>query len=257
MHLFLLQMARFEWEFIQKSVKQIPPNALVLLPEYVATPFFLELTSLEPEKIDGHSQARLEQLQALSTKHGVVFSVPLVFLKEQGLFKQIALISPQDTQFYNQQRLVGFEHWMEAQFFANPQPTDFKPPPTLEIEGIKVAPLFGYELHFDKLWVVLQEAGVEVVLVSTASTFESFERWRCVLRSRAFCNSMLVARANRIGMVRKDQNIPWRFYGDSLIALPDGSVASSLEGDLGVLHLEVQKVYLQAWAKEWGFRPPN
>ncbi|BCZ18510.1 Putative nitrilase/cyanide hydratase [Helicobacter sp. NHP19-012] len=257
MHLFLLQMASFEWEFIQKSVRQMPPNAVVVLPEYAATPFFLELLSLAPEKIDSHSQARLEQLQLLSAKHQITFSVPLVLLKEQGLLKHIALISPQDTQFYSQQRLVNFEHWGEASFFANPQPTAFKTPPILEIEGIKIAPLFGYELHFDRLWVALQEAGVEVVLVSTASTFESFERWRCVLRSRAFCNSMLVARANRIGMVRENQNIPWRFYGDSLIALPNGNIASSLEGDLGVLHLEVHKAYLQAWAKEWGFRPPN
>ncbi|BCZ17786.1 Putative nitrilase/cyanide hydratase [Helicobacter sp. NHP19-003] len=257
MHLFLLQMARFEWEFIQKSAKQMPANAVVVLPEYAATPFFLELLSLEPEKIDSQSQARLEQLQVLSAKHQIIFSVPLVFLKEQGLVKQIAFISPQDTQFYSQQRLVNFEHWGEASFFANAQPACLKTPPTLEIEGIKIAPLFGYELHFDGLWMALQEVGVEVVLISTASTFESFERWRCVLRSRAFCNSMLVARANRIGMVRKDQNIPWRFYGDSLIALPNGNIASSLEGDMGALHLEVHKAYLQAWAKEWDFRPPN
>ncbi|CRF41559.1 carbon-nitrogen hydrolase family protein [Helicobacter ailurogastricus] len=257
MHLFLLQMAGFDWEFIQKSVRQMPPSAVVVLPEYVLTPFFLELLNLTPEKIDSYSQARLEQLQTLSLKHQITISAPLVLLKEQKLFKQIALISPQDTQFYHQQRLVHFEHWAEAQFFANPQPAGFKIPPTLDIEGIKIAPLFGYEMHFDGLWMALQEAGVEVVLMSTASTFESFERWRCILRARAFCNSMLVARANRIGMVRENQNVPWRFYGDSLIALPNGNIASSLEGDLGVLHLEVQKAYLQAWAKEWGFRSQN
>ncbi len=255
MHLFLMQMAHFDWEFVQKSVKQMPPQALVIFPEYVLTPFFLEILESEAQKINSFSLARLEQLEQLAYKYQLYMSAPLILQEQKGLVKQIALITPQDTQFYTQQKLMPYDHWNEAHFFNNPQPDKLSAPLTFMLEGIKIAPLFGYELHFDLIWLCMQEEGVEVVLLSTASTFESFERWRAVCKARAFCNSMLVARANRIGMVRsKQSNLPWRFYGDSFIALPNGNIASSLEGDQGILHLEVHKEYLEAWAKEWGFR---
>lgn len=265
MHLVLIQMARFDLEFVQKTLGKMPKRALVLFPEYVLTPFFLELLEEDARKIHQHSCVRLEQLQDLALKHRVHFVAPVVLQKEQGLYKQMAWVSPESVQFYTQQKLMGFDHWDEAGFFANPQ-TKIQAPLSFTLESIKIALLFGYELHFDAIWLEMQKQGVDMVLLSTASTFESSERWRTICMARAFCNSMLIARANRIGMVRqahypkdnpKRHNIAWRFYGDSFIALPNGQIVDSLQGEEGVLHLEVQKNYLDAWAQEWGFRNPN
>ncbi len=265
MHLVILQMARFDLEFVGKTLAKMPPQALILFPEYVITPFFLELLESEAHTIHQHSQARLEQLQELATKHQQHLIAPLILQESSGLIKQMAWVSPSQTQFYPQQKLIHFSHWDEEAFFANPK-TKGRAPLIVELEDLRIAPLFGYELHFDSIWLDMHQKGVDIVLLSTASTFESSERWRMLCQARAFCNSMLIARANRIGSVRQGyypkhssqkHNIAWNFYGDSFMALPNGQIGDSLRGDLGVLHLEVSKDYLDAWAQEWGFRKPN
>ncbi len=262
MHLALFQIARFDLDFIKSNLAQIPEGALCLFPEYILSPFFLELLQAEPSRLLDQVQTHQAQLQELAAQRGVHLIIPTLSAHGQGLLKEMAWISPQHSQFFPQQRLIAFDHWDEAAFFANPKQA-FKTPLMFYLEGIKIAALFGYEVHFDALWLKIQEEGVDMVLLSCASTFESYERWRAVCSARAFCNSMLVARANRIGMVRQEyyqgvkHNLPWRFYGDSFIALPNGQINDSLQGQEGVLHLEVHKEYLDAWAREWGFREPR
>ncbi|MFC3848131.1 carbon-nitrogen hydrolase family protein [Helicobacter baculiformis] len=262
MHLAIFQTARLDLEFLQRNLDQIPKGALCLFPEYVLSPFFLDLLKSEPQHIVNQAHTRQAQLEALARQRSVHFAVPTLTLQEQGLYKQMAWISPNHTHYYTQQRLIAFDHWDERAFFANPQKA-LQMPLNFVLEDIKIALLFGYELHFDALWLTMQENGVDMVLLSTASTFESFERWRAVCSARAFCNSMLVARANRVGLVRQEYyqenkcNLPWRFYGDSFIALPNAQIVDSLQGQEGVLHLEIHKEYLDAWAREWGFRTPQ
>ncbi|WP_104732094.1 carbon-nitrogen hydrolase family protein [Helicobacter salomonis] len=262
MHLALFQMARFEQDFIKANLAQIPQGALCLFPEYILSSFFLDLLQEDPEHALSQVQNRQAQLQELAFKNGIHFVIPTLSAHPNGLLKEMAWISPEHTEFVPQQRLIAFDHWDEQGFFANLK-QDFKPPLSFVLEGIKIAALFGFEVHFDALWLKMQEEGVDMVLLSSASAFESFERWRAVCSARAFCNSMLVARANRIGMVRQEyyqgvkHNLPWRFYGDSFIALPNGQISDSLQGQKGVLHLEVHKEYLDAWAREWGFRTPQ
>ncbi|WP_233702790.1 carbon-nitrogen hydrolase family protein [Helicobacter felis] len=262
MHLALFQMARFDLDFIKSNLAQIPKGALCLFPEYILSPFFLDLLQENPEHILLQVQDRQVQLQELACKHGVHLVIPTLRAHSKGLLKELAWISPKHAEFSPQQRLIAFDHWDEQAFFVNPK-QDFKTPLSFVLEGIKIAALFGFEVHFDALWLKMQEEGVDMVLLSSASAFESFERWRAVCSARAFCNSVLVARANRIGMVRQEyyqgvkHNLPWRFYGDSFIALPNGHISDSLQGQEGVLHLEVHKEYLDAWAREWGFRSPQ
>ncbi|WP_120944922.1 carbon-nitrogen hydrolase family protein [Helicobacter labacensis] len=262
MHLAIFQIARLDLEFLQRNLAQIPEGALCLFPEYVLSPFFLDLLKSDPQHCASQAQARQAQLETLARQRGVHLALPTLSLQDHKLYKQMAWISPKHTRYCLQQRLIAFDHWNERAFFANPH-QELQMPLNFVLEGIKIALLFGYELHFDKLWVMLQEASVDMVLLSTASTFESFDRWRAVCSARAFCNSMLVARANRVGMVRQEYyqehkcNLAWRFYGDSFVALPNGQIEDSLQGQEGVLHLEVQKAYLDAWAREWGFRTPK
>lgn len=72
-----------------------------------------------------------------------------------------------------------------------------------ERDGLRIAPLFGFEAHFDEIWVQAKNQGVDVVLLSSVATFESNERWRLLCQMRAFCASCVVVRANRIGAYRQ------------------------------------------------------
>ncbi|WP_235852507.1 carbon-nitrogen hydrolase family protein [Helicobacter vulpis] len=191
MHLAIFQMARFDLDFIKQNLAQIPKGALCLFPEYVLSPFFLELLHSDPQHSASQAHTRQTQLESLARQRGVHVLVPTLAFCDHKLYKQMAWISPQHTHYYLQQRLIAFDHWDEQAFFANPK-EGFQTPLNFVLEGIKIAPLFGFEVHFDALWLKLQEIGVDMVLLSSASAFESFDRWRAVCSARAFCNSMLV-----------------------------------------------------------------
>ena len=90
---------------------------------------------------------------------------------------------------------------------------------------MKFAIMSGFETHFDELWSNLKN--VDCVLVPSISTFDSYERWKALLLSRAFTHNCYVLRANRIGEYKEDENI-WQFYGDSFLADPNGELLEHL-----------------------------
>ena len=110
----------------------------------------------------------------------------------------------------------------------------------------------GYELHFDPLWDAVRRKKVDLVLLPTASTFGSHERWKELIRSRAFLYGCYVLRANRLGEF-SDGEVKWRFYGDSMLVNPEGEVEMMLEDKESMLIEPISKRMVKTHRDSWKF----
>ncbi len=255
-----LQLESFKEDLIHSSLKAVSDSSVVVLPEYVINPFFHHNMALDFAEISTQSMQAIECLLKICKEKDLVISAPVLLEEENKIYKKIALISKEGVQYYTQQRLIPYSHWDEESFFDNER-AEFEELLVFERGGLKFAPMFGFEAHFDELWVKAKAQGIDVVLLSSVGTFESNERWRDLGKMRAFCASCMVVRANRIGsycqvITKKEQKSEflWKFYGDSFVALPDGSIENSLQGKMGMLSTQVTKHYINEWAKAWRFR---
>ncbi|WP_457605493.1 carbon-nitrogen hydrolase family protein [Nitratifractor sp.] len=225
---------------------------LVLLGEYVLNHFFRELEGIPRSMVREQSRKHLELLQKLAKKHDMVFIAPLVRIKKKQFYKTIAKITPKSVKYYTQQILIPYEHWNEEAFFSNPVEA-LRDPMIFKIDGFRVAVMAGYELHFDPLWKRLDERKVDLVLLPTASTFGSHNRWRTLIKSRAFIHGCYILRANRLGEFSEGE-IRWRFYGDSMLVNPDGEVEMMLEDKESMLVEPIEKAAVKEHRKSWRFR---
>ncbi|OYZ56524.1 MAG: carbon-nitrogen hydrolase family protein, partial [Sulfuricurvum sp. 24-42-5] len=169
----------------QKGVK------LMLLGEYLLNPFFKELVNTPISMIAEQSAHQIETLKALAAKYEMVFIAPIVTVKKKECCKMIAKISGRSVTYYPQQFLINYLHWNEEAFFANPvEPV--KAPMMFSINGFKFAVMGGFEIHFDPMWDMINSKSVDVVLLPSASTFESHNRWRELIKTRAFTHNCYI-----------------------------------------------------------------
>jgi len=160
--------------------------------------------------------------------------------------------SPTSTAYYHQQILINYKHWNEEKFFAN-DIKELSAPMTFSVDGFKFAVMAGFELHFDSFFTEIMEKNIDAVLLPTVSTFESHERWRELIKMRAFTNSCYVIRANRIGEYT-DGKHSWNFYGDSLVVNPDGEIENHLGNQEELLMIDLDKKAVKNARKSWGFK---
>ena len=224
---------------------------LLLLGEYVVEPFLHDWQKNIEENL-ARTQELLAHFVDLSKTHKTILATPILHRKDKKIYKSFALIKNGKVRYANAQRLLGFEHWNEKELFANTTPKNPRSLPTLEICGLKVAFLFGFETYFDAIWIKLRAQNVDVVCVATAATFGSQERWRAILQSRAFLNSCYVLRANRIGAYCGETT--WEFYGDSLFVAPSGAVESFLGKDEELLIAKILPEHINEYKTYWKFR---
>lgn len=230
----------------QKGVK------LVLLGEYLLNPFFKELVQTPVSMIAEQSVHQIETLKSLASKYDLVFVAPIVTVRKKECTKMIVKVSPRSVTYYPQQFLINYPHWNEEKFFANPvQPV--KMPMIFAVEGFKFAVMGGFEIHFDPLWEAVDAKNVDVVLVPSASTFESHNRWRELLKTRAFTHNCYILRANRVGEYF-DEKHAWKFYGDSMAISPDGDVEADLGNTEELLIVDLDRNAINESRKGWGFR---
>ncbi|BCD62573.1 nitrilase [Nitratiruptor sp. YY08-26] len=226
---------------------------VLLLPEYVLNPFFGELQEIPKNMLLQQTQTHLDILKDLSLKYDLVIVAPVIRGYKGSLYKSIALVRSGKTYYYNQQILINYPHWNEERFFDNPV-QKLEAPLVFRIDGVKFGILPGFEIHFASLWNALAKKDVNVVLVPSASTFGSTQRWREILQSMAFMYNFYVIRANRIGEYRdKDGNI-WDFYGDSMSIDPGGKILVNLGKKEEFLIEHIDKKIVKEAKKSWGFR---
>lgn len=230
----------------QKGVK------LILLGEYLLNPFFKELINTPISMIAEQSLHQIETLKALAAKFEMTFVAPIVMVKKKECTKMIAKISGRSVTYYPQQFLINYPHWNEEAFFANAiEPV--KPPMMFSIHGFKFAVMSGFEIHFDPMWEAISAKGIDAVLLPSASTFDSHNRWREVIKMRAFTHNCYILRANRVGEYH-DEAHAWKFYGDSMLVTPDGDVESDLGNTEELLIVDLDRKMLAEARKGWKFK---
>ncbi len=230
----------------QKGVK------LVLMGEYLLNPFFKELVHTPVSMIAEQSAHQIETLKALAAKYDLVFVAPIVTVRKKECTKMIAKVGPRSVTYAPQQFLINYPHWNEEKFFANPV-EPIKPPMIFAVDGFKFAVMGGFEAHFDPLWEAVDAKNVDAVLIPSASTFESHNRWRELLKTRAFTHNCYLLRANRVGEYY-DEKHAWKFYGDSMVISPDGDVEADLGNTEELLIVDLDRKALAESRKGWGFK---
>ncbi|MDD2780089.1 carbon-nitrogen hydrolase family protein [Sulfuricurvum sp.] len=230
----------------QKGVK------LVLMGEYLLNPFFKELIQTPVSMIAEQSTHQIETLKALALKYDLTFVATIVTVKKKECTKMIAKVNARSVTYYPQQFLINYPHWNEEKFFNNPiEPV--KSPMIFACEGFKFAVMGGFETHFDPLWEAVSSKVVDAVLVPSASTFESHNRWRELLKTRAFTHNCYILRANRVGEYC-DEKHAWKFYGDSMVVSPDGEIEADLGNTEELLIVDLDRKSLSESRKGWGFK---
>jgi len=227
---------------------------LMLFGEFVLNRFFKELINTPPEMIESQSKQQIVELERIANESGVVIVIPMVIKRSGGFLKCVVKFEKdKKIRYFPQQRLISFPHWNESVFFVNDTKKEIELH-TFMLEGIKFGVLFGYELHFDEFFVDAKKKGVDVILLPTAATFASQNRWREIARVRSFLNSSYLLRVNRIGRYKEGINDVWEFYGDSFLVTPDGEISGSLGDREEILVGDIDKEYIREVRKLWSFR---
>jgi len=244
-----IEKAKLDYYLMIAKSKKVD---IALLPEYTTNLFFKEMEKATLALIEEQSAKQMENLTKLSEVYGVTIVAPFVTFKKKQPYKTIAVFTQGEVKHYFQHVLMPYKHWNERAFFKN-EPQPFKPF-TFVKNGFKVGIIGGFEMHFDKIWEGLGHKGVDVVLVPTASTFESVNRWRELFRVRAFTNSLYIVRANRIGEYEGAKNSgKWEFYGDSFVVNPFGEIENNLGSKEEILVCELEKHEIVEAKKTWQF----
>lgn len=237
---------RYLSDAFKKHKRQID---LVVLGDFVANKFFKEYSSKTPLKREFSTQEKY--FSTLAKKYSTTIITPLIEYKGDKFYKSILIADSNQNRFYQASHLMDFSHWNEMAFFDNSLKA--KEPLIFSVANLKVSVIFGWEAHFDEVFIKLRKKGVDVLIIPTASTFSSNARWAKLLAMRSFLNSCFIVRANRVGSY-VEGSIEWKFYGESFIAMPDGSLVDMLGDKEGILVSEISENALQEIKGVWKFR---
>ncbi|MBU1659281.1 carbon-nitrogen hydrolase family protein [bacterium] len=225
---------------------------VLLLGEYILNPFFKELESLSVSMIQEQAQHQIKVLKDLSSTYFITIVAPLIIVKKQKVYKTIAKFAPNSTSYYQQQLLINYPHWNEEKFFSN-EAEALQAPLIFKVDGFKFAVMSGFELHFDELWMQLSNKNIDCVLLPSVSTFKSYDRWKHLILSRAFTHNCYILRANRIGEY-KDEELSWQFYGDSILASPNGELLEHLGNKEELMIVDMNHGEVIQARRTWGFK---
>jgi nitrilase len=225
---------------------------LLLLGEYILNPFFKELESMSITMTKEQAEHQIKVLKELSTTYNITIVAPLILVKKQKIYKTTARFAPNSTSYYQQQLLINYPHWNEEKFFDN-EIKELESPLVFKVDGFRFALMNGFELHFDELWAKFSGKNIDCVLLPSVSTFDSYERWKNLITSRAFTHNCFVLRANRIGEY-KDKDFDWQFYGDSILASPNGELLSHLGNKEELMIVDMSHAEVLQARRSWGFK---
>ena len=225
---------------------------VLLLGEYILNPFFKELQTLSLAMIKEQAKHQSKVLKELSSQYNMTIVAPLIMVKKKKVYKTIAKFSPSSTSYYEQQILINYTHWNEEKFFNN-EVKQIQTPFIFKIDGFKFATMSGFELHFDEIFAKLSDKKIDCLLVPSVATFESYERWKSLVLSRAFTNNYYILRANRIGDYH-DKDYDWGFYGDSLLASPNGELLEHLGNKEELMIVDMSHSDVVRSRRLWGFK---
>lgn len=220
-------------------------SSMVVMGEYVLSPFFKTLPSIPQEMLQAQSTHHIQRLSYWARRYNLHIVAPIIRVEAGHYWKNIAYITPKTTLYYTQNFLIPYSHWDEEHFFT---PSNTNTPLVVTYNEWKIAIMGGFEAHFDPMWA----PPVDIAIIPSASTFDSHQRWRELLKMRAFTHQCYVIRANRVGEYY-DEHHRWHFYGDSLGISPEGEIEMSLGEQAGIGWMDLHRSTLTTAREGWGF----
>ncbi len=225
---------------------------LIVLGEYVSNLFFKELEKMPISFVAEQGKRQLESLKTLARQYGVTLVAPLVTVINGQPTKSLYCFTPHKSARYDQRTLIDYPHWNEARFFTGNTASSHNAPLIFNHRGFKIAALFGFEIHFDPLWLNLIRRKVDAVLIPSAATFESFARWQMLIKTRSFLGGCYAIRTNRVGYYEGGGH-RWNFYGNSLYTNPFGEIENALGDREEILIATLDKEELKEARRAFGF----
>jgi len=225
---------------------------IIVLGEYVINTFFKELVNMRRNMVAIQTKNKVEALEYYAKEFNIHIVAPVIQIKEDKIYKTLAYFSPQEKRYKNQEFLINYSHWDEEDFFDN-EISGKIDVLNFNVNGFNICAINGYEIHFDCIWEDILKKDSDLVLVSSASTFGSNQRWNEILKTRAFVNSLYILRVNRIGTYQDDGSF-WNFYGETYLINPDGFIEESLKSQEGMLIADVEISELKEANSTWKFR---
>lgn len=105
-----------------------------------------------------------------------------------------------------------------------------------------------YDMRFPELFRVMQQKGVEIVVVPAAFTVPTGKaHWETLLRSRAIENQVYVVASAQVGMHANGR----KTYGHSMIVNPWGDVIALLADTAGVVCADVDMDFLHQLRRDF------
>lgn len=235
--------------YLQTCVKN--DIKIVCLSEYAINGFFKELQKMPKNMIIQQSKNKLDMIKEFTKENDIIIIAPIILHTKNGFIKACIKAQKGTIKKYEQQVLIDYPHWNEKSFFQNQQKSndDFKLF-TFNHNGFKIALMFGYELHFDFAFKEVMSKKIDLLIVPTASTFDSNPRWLRLIQTRAFLNSVQILRINRVGSF-DDGKTSWDFYGSSCFVDEVGNIINELGSKEELLFANIKKTNKSR--NMWGF----
>ena len=246
LQLSTLPLSDARLDYYLKACKDSGAN-LVVLGDYVLNSFFTELCAMSKQLIKEQSESKKASLAEFAKKYELTIIAPYVSVENKGFKKLCLKVSPSEIKSYEQQILMPYAHWNEDKFFCNH--SEKLRLFSFSYQNLKCALLFGFEAHFDVFWQLILQKRVDLVIIPCASTFNSEQRWKELLKTRAFLSNTAILKVNRIGNVSGDEE--WRFYGDSFFVNAFGELCENLSDREEMLIIDTPKA--SEAKKLWGF----
>ena len=224
--------------------------SVVVLGEYVINSFFNEIIKMPKSMIKEQSEHKKTSLSAMANRYNLTIIAPLLQIKGKECKKVIAKFSPQSTKYEEQNILIDYPHWNEAKFYSKKESFGIM---SFSVDRIKFGVIFGFEAHFDRIWTEIVAKKIDCVLLPSACTLNSSNRWNELLKIRALTNNLYIVRVNRLGKAKFD-DIESEFYGQTMLINPHGEIENSLDSNEGMLMCDIDKKLILQARSIWKFR---
>ena len=224
--------------------------SVVVLGEYVINSFFNEIVKMPKSMIKEQSEHNKTSLSAMANRYNLTIIAPLLQIKGKECKKVIAKFSPQSTKYEEQNILIDYPHWNEAKFYSKKESFGIM---SFSVDKIKFGVIFGFEAHFDRIWTEIVAKKIDCVLLPSACTLNSSNRWNELLKMRALTNNLYIVRVNRLGKAKFD-DIESEFYGQTMLINPHGEIENSLDSNEGMLMCDIDKKLILQARSIWKFR---
>lgn len=214
---------------------------LVLLPEMFDTGFSLnvERTGVDPER-------SIAFLCDLAREHGATVVGGITTVGDDGRARNRAIVAGPDARVvasYDKVHPFSFGREPER-FTGGTEVVTFRWGD--HDDALCVCPTVCYDLRFPELFRAGLARGAEAFLVIANWPSTRDAHWRTLLVARAIENQAWVLGVNRCG------TDPHLSYSGGTIAVdPKGSVAGELDGEEGVLSVNVSRAAVSAWRREF------